>query len=263
MLCDADLKFSYGVYGWPGKANDARAWRACALSTLLASGTFFTFPGDHQLWAGSVRVARRSLLSLPAVPSHVRISAAARTRRASPLACHDDGDERAPFSPSSPAQVRVKPYVITDGAFGAETHVLPSYNDAEVHAPGQLGSARRAFNRRHKPARSCVERAFGILKGRFRSLLKLDMKLDRTTPHIKACVALHNILISCREEFDERLFVPEDAGAGAPAPPAAPVVGAAAAAAAPNNGEVVRAAMAQQFLKNSGGVWQAAAAAEP
>lgn len=60
MVCDAELKFLYGVYGWPGKANDARAWRASALSTMLANGTLFTSPADHMLWAGTVRDALAS-----------------------------------------------------------------------------------------------------------------------------------------------------------------------------------------------------------
>lgn len=152
-------------------------------------------------------------------------------------------------------QVPIEPYLITDGAFGAERNVLPSYNEADdTQVAGAVGRVRRAFNGRHRPPRSVVERAFGILKGRCRSLLKLDMRLERMTPHIKACVAVHNILISCREAFDENLFVPDDAAAAPPQLPPPPLV------AGPHNaaGDDVRVALGRQFLSNATvGVWAA------
>lgn len=148
-------------------------------------------------------------------------------------------------------QVCIEPYLIGDGAFPVESYLLPCYDDNQCAAAGQLGSLRRGWNGRQKTSRNCVERTFGILKGRCRSLLCLDMQLDRFTPHIKACVALHNILIDFREEFDDRLLVvDDDEGAGGAA-----VQGAAAAGAVAPSGDAMRMAMAGKFISGAGGVW--------
>jgi hypothetical protein len=48
-----------------------------------------------------------------------------------------------------------------------------------------------------------VERAFGILKGRWRILLKrIDMPLQHIPNVITACICLHNLCIIYRDEFD-------------------------------------------------------------
>jgi hypothetical protein len=48
-----------------------------------------------------------------------------------------------------------------------------------------------------------VERAFGILKGRWRILLKrIDMPLRHIPNVITACICLHNLCIIHRDEFD-------------------------------------------------------------
>lgn len=147
----------------------------------------------------------------------------------------------------------IEPFLIGDGAFPLERYLLPCYDDHQCGAPGQLGTYRRGWNTRQKTSRTCVERTFGILKGRCRSLLGLDMKLERFTPHIKACVALHNILIDFREEFDDRLLVDDDGdGAAGQGAGGAPVGG---AGGVPASGDAMRMAMAAKFVSGAGGVW--------
>lgn len=55
----------------------------------------------------------------------------------------------------------------------------------------------RNYNFCHASARMAVERAFGLLKGRFRSLLTvLAMdRIDLVPMHILACCVLHNICL--------------------------------------------------------------------
>ena len=98
-----------------------------------------------------------------------------------------------------------------------------------------------------------------MLKGRCRSLLNLDMHEELFTPHMRACVALHNIMINHSEAFDERLFVhaaggdSDDDANGAddddegPARAAGGAVGGGAAA-----GEIVRNAIAEKLIEGNG-----------
>lgn len=54
MVCDTDLRFLSGVYGWPGKANDGRVWRSCHLHELLEAGVYFL--DSHTIYIGTVRI---------------------------------------------------------------------------------------------------------------------------------------------------------------------------------------------------------------
>lgn len=126
-----------------------------------------------------------------------------------------------------------------------QVYLLPTYTEAEANHVGPVGVQRRLFNTVHNPPRRCIERAYGVLKGRCRSLLCLDMKHDRFTPHIKACVALHNILIDHQEDFDEALVVgyegDDEGGLGGGGG------GGGAAAAGAGGGESVRRALSARF----------------
>ncbi|CAH1366236.1 unnamed protein product, partial [Tenebrio molitor] len=58
--------------------------------------------------------------------------------------------------------------------------------------------------------RSCVERAFGLLKNKFRRLRYLDMSLLEEIPTvITACCVLHNFII-IHEGYDEDEVVIDD-----------------------------------------------------
>lgn len=62
---------------------------------------------------------------------------------------------------------------------------------------GHLTERQKNYNFCHSSARMAIERAFGLLKGRFRSLLTvLDMGRVDYIPHfILACCVLHNICL--------------------------------------------------------------------
>jgi DDE superfamily endonuclease len=60
----------------------------------------------------------------------------------------------------------------------------------------------KRFNKIHSRARQCIERAWGMLKARFRCLLKrLDSNIENTCPIIMACIMLHNVCIRNKEDF--------------------------------------------------------------
>lgn len=83
-------------------------------------------------------------------------------------------------------------HIIGDLAYPLMTNLMVGYKDT-----GNLTVSKVKFNTRLSSRRSVIERAFGLLKGRFRRLReKLDMRLVEKIPLIVfACCVLHNICI--------------------------------------------------------------------
>ncbi|XP_064485995.1 putative nuclease HARBI1 [Ornithodoros turicata] len=76
------------------------------------------------------------------------------------------------------------------------------------------------FNTLHSKARSVVERAFGLMKGRWRSVFTkaLEVSVKKAPLVIAACAAMHNVCIRaedfCAEELQEGSEEPEGMLAG-------------------------------------------------
>ncbi|XP_025154420.1 protein ALP1-like [Harpegnathos saltator] len=97
-------------------------------------------------------------------------------------------------------------FIIGDKAYPVLTWCIPLYIDH-----GQLSNAQKRFNKEISSKRSVIERAFALLKGRFRRLKYLDMNKDDQIPNtIIACTVLHNI---CLEGIDDNVedFIEEGA----------------------------------------------------
>ena len=82
-----------------------------------------------------------------------------------------------------------------------------------------LTPAEIRYNRAHKDARNCIERAFGVFKRRFPSMQKgLTIRLDRIPNTVTACGVLHNLCIKFKQadhSNDERdLFNFDDSDDG-------------------------------------------------
>lgn len=70
--------------------------------------------------------------------------------------------------------------------------------------------AQKNFNTVLSSKRAVIERAFALLKGRFRRLKFLDMNVDEMIPHvIIACTVLHNICLDGIDENDVEDFIQE------------------------------------------------------
>jgi len=71
-----------------------------------------------------------------------------------------------------------------------------------------LALKQKNFNFCHSSARMAIERSFGLLKGRFRSLLTtLDMeRIDLIPKFILACCVLHNICLLQGDELPNSLL---------------------------------------------------------
>lgn len=69
---------------------------------------------------------------------------------------------------------------------------------------GHLTERQKNYNFCHASARIVIERVFGLLKGRFRSLLtKLAMdRIDLIPKYILACCILHNICLMRGDELE-------------------------------------------------------------
>ena len=106
---------------------------------------------------------------------------------------------------SSPVDVilnqRVRPLLIGDGAYPSTSWQIKPYPITV-----NLTEAEKKFNKKLSSARSCVERAFGTLKGRWRCLLKrLDNRLENVSQVVITCCVLHNI---CQRHGDQ--YVDDD-----------------------------------------------------
>ena len=85
-----------------------------------------------------------------------------------------------------------------DGGYNLCRDFLIPFSDAECSNPANTQAqrtAKREFNAEFSGARVCVERAIGVLKARFQSLLKGMWFRDMNDYDmvIKSCIIMHNL----------------------------------------------------------------------
>ena len=95
-------------------------------------------------------------------------------------------------------------YILADSAYTSIEYLVPPYK-----APHARSKEIRQFNRRLSSARIDIEHAFGILKGRWKSLTGLRLLLNSHKQFeyacmwLTACVVLHNILLDLDDAWGE------------------------------------------------------------
>ena len=63
------------------------------------------------------------------------------------------------------------------------------------------------FNKKHSSTRMSVERAFGILKARFKEIgTKSSLKLDFLPTVVHSCCVLHNILLASKDHTLDQIL---------------------------------------------------------
>ena len=77
------------------------------------------------------------------------------------------------------------------------THLMKPYKDNGARTVAQIN-----FNKRLSQSRRVIENAFGMLKGRFRRLRRLESALWHVSNIITACCVLHNLTIADTHEVD-------------------------------------------------------------
>ncbi|CAF2068136.1 unnamed protein product [Rotaria magnacalcarata] len=101
----------------------------------------------------------------------------------------------------------VQTHLIADSAFPLDRTLMKPYA-----IQPDMPKENATFNYRLSRCRSTVERAFGILKNRFRCLKKkMEFHMDNTTNIIKTLVVLHNLCIITGDNpgVDWDILVPE------------------------------------------------------
>lgn len=98
-------------------------------------------------------------------------------------------------------------HIIGDGAYPIRPWLLTPYKDY-----GNLTEEQKKYNEKLSSTRVLIENSFGILKGRFRQLLQIDMhSVQRITTFIISCCILHNLCIFYNDELDSsEIYVEED-----------------------------------------------------
>lgn len=98
-------------------------------------------------------------------------------------------------------------HIIGDGAYPVRKWLLTLYRDN-----GHLAQQQKKFNHYLSVNRVVIERAFGLLKGRFRRLLYLDTtEIETAVDVIMTCCILHNICLLNNDDITE--FIEQDGNA--------------------------------------------------
>lgn len=90
-------------------------------------------------------------------------------------------------------------HLVGDLAYKLHENLMTPYRDN-----GHLTERQRNYNFCHSSARIAIERAFGMLKGRFRSLLTVlaMVRVDQIPANVLACCILHNICLERDDALD-------------------------------------------------------------
>lgn len=68
---------------------------------------------------------------------------------------------------------------------------------------GNLSLDQKRYNKSLSATRVCIENAFGLLKGQFRQLVRLDFwHVEKNSKFILGCCVLHNICIDAGDIFE-------------------------------------------------------------
>ena len=104
-------------------------------------------------------------------------------------------------------------YLLGDAGYPALPWLVPAFRDAN-----RLTAPQIAFNHAHSRCRCVVERAFGLLKSRWRILRFADVSISTLPKMIAACFVLHNLcLLHGVDTSDLIITADEEAGVQPPA----------------------------------------------
>ena len=101
--------------------------------------------------------------------------------------------------------------VLGDSAYPLLSWLMVPFQDAV------LTTEEQQFNKLHSSSRMIIENAFGLLKGRFRVLLKqVELETSNVDQVTLTCCTLHNYCIKEKEEYPEEWHMDSEVGHPAP-----------------------------------------------
>ena len=106
---------------------------------------------------------------------------------------------------SWPARLPFPPYIVADRGYPLLSWCITPFKMGPLGRG--LTNEEVWFNRKHSSTRMCVERAFGILKARFKEIGgKTSLKLEFLPTVVHACCVLHNVLLASKDRtLDQKL----------------------------------------------------------
>ena len=120
-------------------------------------------------------------------------------------------------------------FYLVDSGYPNRPGYLAPYKGTKYHLPefrqGPMPKGmKETFNFAHSSLRNCVERSFGVLKMKWRMLLKVpSYPITKQSQIIVACMALHNFIRESHmedEDFDrcdrDENYVPHEASTSQP-----------------------------------------------
>ena len=105
-----------------------------------------------------------------------------------------------------PSALPFPPYIVADRGYPLLSWCITPFKMGPMAVP--LTNEEVWFNRKHSSTRMCVERAFGILKARFKEIGgKSSLKLDFLPTVVHTCCVLHNILLASKDRTLDQILV--------------------------------------------------------
>lgn len=99
---------------------------------------------------------------------------------------------------NNPTKFPNNSHLVGDAPYRLQEHLLVPYRDN-----GHLTEKQKNYNFCHFSSRMAIKKSFGLLKGRFRSLLTtIPMeRVDLISKFIITCCVLHNICLLKNDDF--------------------------------------------------------------
>ena len=105
-----------------------------------------------------------------------------------------------------PSALPFPPYIVADRGYPLLSWCITPFKMGPMGMP--LANEEVWFNRKHSSTRMCVERAFGILKARFKEISgKSSLKLNFLPTVVHTCCVLHNILLASKDRTLDQILV--------------------------------------------------------
>ena len=99
-----------------------------------------------------------------------------------------------------------KYHILGDGAYAIRPWLLIPYRETV-----NFNCSQKNYNKKFCATRVKIENTFGIFKGRFRQLLRLDMhKIQKISKYILALCVLHNLFIEMNDFINDEDYIQDE-----------------------------------------------------